>query len=106
MDRYIKRRLTDRMKLGSERYGHGVRPSDDTRQWGTKENDWFEMAEEELLDAIMYINADYHREFGMEKEIKPWHDLTCELSIQHEELIENICKLLKSLRRNNTSDKD
>jgi hypothetical protein len=106
MDGQIKKRLTDRMKIGVERYGHGVRPGDDTRQWGTARDDWFEMAEEELLDAIMYINADYHREFGLEKELKPWHNLTCELSNKHEELVETICALLKSIRRNNTSSKD
>ena len=106
MDDHIKKRLVDRMKVGVERYGHGVRPSDDTRQWGTIKNDWFEMAEEELLDAIMYINADYHREYGIENEIKPGHSLTCEMSPQHEELVEKLCDLLKTIRRSNISDKD
>lgn len=106
MDGYIKRRLTERMKIGMERYGHGVRPGDDTRQWGTSRNDWFEMAEEELLDAIMYVNADYHREYGMVNEIRPQHSLTCEASSQHEEIVEKLCELLKGIRRNNISDKD
>ena len=34
------------MKIGVERYGHGV---------------LLGMAEEELLDDIMYINSDYQR---------------------------------------------
>jgi len=106
MDRQIKQRLTERMKLGVERYGHGVRPDDDTRQWGTTKNDWFEMAEEELLDAIMYINADYQREYGVENEIKPWHSLTCDMSSQHEEIVEKLCDILKSIRRRSTSNKD
>ena len=46
MDMHIKQRLAERMKIGVERYGHGV---------------LLGMAEEELLDAIMYINADYQR---------------------------------------------
>ncbi len=89
-----------------ERYGHGVRPDDDTREWGTNMNDWFEMAEEELLDAIVYINADYRREKGMNNEIKPWHSLICTDSSQHKEIIEKLCDLLKIIRRSNTSDKD
>ena len=42
------------MKIGIERYGHGLRIHDDTRQWGTKENSWEEMALEEVLDGLVY----------------------------------------------------
>ena len=46
--------LEHRMKIGIERYGHGLRIHDDTRQWGTKENSWEEMALEEVLDGLVY----------------------------------------------------
>ena len=46
--------LQDRMKLGLERYGHGIRIHDDTRQWGTKKDSWEEMALEEVLDGLVY----------------------------------------------------
>lgn len=46
--------LKDRMSLGRERYGHGLRINDDTRKWGTKENSWEEMALEEILDGMIY----------------------------------------------------
>tara|TARA_Y100000310_G_C19964035_1_gene482470 strand:+ start:98 stop:325 length:228 start_codon:yes stop_codon:yes gene_type:complete len=49
--------LLDRMKLGRERYGHGLRIHDDTRQWGTKEDSWEEMALEEVLDGLIYTAA-------------------------------------------------
>ena len=49
--------LLERMKLGFERYGHGLRLHDDTRQWGTKENSWEEMALEEVLDGLIYTAA-------------------------------------------------
>jgi hypothetical protein len=55
--------LEERMSLGKSRYGHGVRVNDDTRTWGTKQNSWNEMAREELLDAIIYVVADYIREY-------------------------------------------
>ena len=53
----ILKLLTDRMKLGLERYGHGLRLHDDTRQWGTKEDSWEEMALEEVLDGLIYTAA-------------------------------------------------
>tara|TARA_Y100001970_G_C13842048_1_gene654960 strand:+ start:278 stop:520 length:243 start_codon:yes stop_codon:yes gene_type:complete len=49
--------LTSRMALGLERYGHGIRLHDDTRQWGTKEDSWEEMALEEVLDGLIYTAA-------------------------------------------------
>lgn len=50
-------KLKARMCLGMERYGHGIRLEDDTRQWGTRENSWLEMCEEEVLDGIIYSSA-------------------------------------------------
>ncbi len=53
--------ITKRMELGQERYGHGVRVNDDTRQWGTKEDSWNEMALEEVLDGMIYMAAQIIR---------------------------------------------
>ena len=53
--------LQHRMKIGIERYGHGLRIHDDTRQWGTKENSWEEMALEEVLDGLIYTAAAIFR---------------------------------------------
>ena len=53
--------LSERLAIGKERYGHGVRVDDDTTTWGTKTNSWLDMAKEEFLDAIIYLTADYIR---------------------------------------------
>ena len=53
--------ILDRLAIGKEKYGHGVRVDDDTTSWGTKENSWMEMAREEFLDAVVYVIADYIR---------------------------------------------
>lgn len=53
--------ILDRLAMGREKYGHGVRVDDDTTSWGTKENSWMEMAREEFLDAVVYVIADYIR---------------------------------------------
>ena len=58
--------IIGRMALGRERYGHGVRPKDDTTQWGTRSNSWLEMAQEEIIDAIVYTCADYIRKEDLE----------------------------------------
>ena len=59
----IKKELNARLDLGLVRYGHGVRVDDDTTTWGTPKNSWMEMAKEELLDAIIYVVADYIRTY-------------------------------------------
>ena len=46
--------IEKRMKIGLERYGHGLRIWDDTRQWGSEEDSWQEMALEEVLDGLVY----------------------------------------------------
>ena len=51
--------LKQRLELGVERYGHGVRVHDDTTQYGTKTNNWDEMAFEEILDGLIYAAAAY-----------------------------------------------
>ena len=53
--------LLARLELGLKRYNHGVRVDDDTGEWGTPRNSWMEMAREELLDAVIYVIADYIR---------------------------------------------
>jgi len=55
-------KIITRMKIGKERYGHGIRINDDTKEWGTKNNSWTEMAEEEILDALIYVAAQKLRE--------------------------------------------
>ncbi len=54
-------RIQDRFNIGRETYGHGVRVLDDTRTWGTVKNSWLMMAEEEILDALIYVAADILR---------------------------------------------
>jgi hypothetical protein len=62
MQSTISQNIQDRLAIGRERYGHGVRSDDNTREWGTKRNSWCEMAEEELLDCVVYVIADYIRQ--------------------------------------------
>jgi hypothetical protein len=57
----IRALINSRLELGRQRYGHGVRPSDDTRHWGTKEDSWAEMALEEALDLTIYLCAELLR---------------------------------------------
>ena len=49
--------LQNRLEIGKERYGHGVRIHDDTREWGTQEDSWEEMMLEEALDGMIYASA-------------------------------------------------
>jgi hypothetical protein len=54
--------LKDRLNLGRERYGHGVRIDDDIGQYGPQGgNNWELMAEEELLDGMIYLGANLIR---------------------------------------------
>jgi hypothetical protein len=53
--------IKQRMEVGLERYGHGLRTADDTRQWGTAEDSWEEMALEEALDGMIYLAASILR---------------------------------------------
>jgi hypothetical protein len=57
----IEKQLIERLDIGKKRYGHGVIVNSDTRNWGTPENSWIDMALEEFLDAIIYVIADYIR---------------------------------------------
>ena len=49
--------IKERMAIGVDRYGHGLRNQDDTTQWGTKDDSWVEMAIEEALDLCVYLAA-------------------------------------------------
>jgi hypothetical protein len=49
--------LNERLQLGRKRYGHGVVVDQDTRKFGTPDNDWELMALEELLDGLIYTTA-------------------------------------------------
>jgi len=53
--------IKERMKVGQERYGHGMRIDDDTKQYGTKRNSWSEMGLEEILDLVIYLSAQILR---------------------------------------------
>lgn len=60
--------MEERLKIGKERYGHGVRSWDDTTEWGTSKNSWLEMAREEFYDGIIYLLAEYIRVSGISKK--------------------------------------
>lgn len=63
--------LLGRLQLGLKRYNHGVRVDDDTRTWGTQQDSWVDMAREELLDAVIYVVADYIRNVRSEGDRAP-----------------------------------
>lgn len=53
--------IKERMVVGQERYGHGMRIGDDTKQYGTRTNSWSEMGLEEILDLVIYLSAQILR---------------------------------------------
>ena len=53
--------LNERLKIGKERYGHGVIVDDDTRKYGTADNNWETMMMEEALDGMIYAAAQLIR---------------------------------------------
>tara|TARA_Y100000389_G_scaffold94455_2_gene91110 strand:- start:1170 stop:1415 length:246 start_codon:yes stop_codon:yes gene_type:complete len=53
----IKELIKQRMDLGKQRYGHGVKVDDDTTQYGTDKDAWELMALEEILDGMIYSAA-------------------------------------------------
>ena len=63
----VGEQLVERLEIGLKRYGHGVIVDSDTREWGTTENSWIDMAIEEFLDGVIYVAADYIRK-GRESE--------------------------------------
>lgn len=79
----IMKLLEGRLKLGKERYGHGVIVDDDTSKYGTRENDWEEMALEEMLDGLIYTTAAIIR--NRRRKRKPYND-----KVTHDDIIVNI----------------
>lgn len=59
--------IKERMKVGQERYGHGMRIDDDTKQYGTRKNSWTEMGLEEILDLVIYLSAQILRKLDEEE---------------------------------------
>ena len=60
--------IRKRLDLGRSKYGHGVRARDNPQTWGTNKDSWYEMAEEEFADGVVYICADYIRTFETPRE--------------------------------------
>ena len=56
-NREILELLVGRLRLGKERYGHGLTIGHDTRDFGTKDDSWVEMNLEEILDGMIYMCA-------------------------------------------------
>lgn len=50
----ILKEIRQRLSKGAEEYKHGIRINEDTTNFGTKKNDWMEMAMEELMDGLVY----------------------------------------------------
>ena len=57
----ILKLLEGRLAIGKERYGHGVIVDDDTRKYGTADNNWETMMMEEALDGMIYAAAQLIR---------------------------------------------
>ena len=57
--------IVERLNNGNPRYEGGIRPPDNTTQWGTKKNSWLEMCQGEIIDSMICICADYIREAGI-----------------------------------------
>tara|TARA_B100001123_G_C15313788_1_gene1025389 strand:+ start:989 stop:1303 length:315 start_codon:yes stop_codon:yes gene_type:complete len=53
--------LKERMALGVKKYGHGVRVNQNTKDFGTSDDDWELMALEEMLDGLIYTTASIIR---------------------------------------------
>jgi hypothetical protein len=86
-----ERAVMARLGVGRKRYGHGVRVRDDTREWGTKENSWIEMALEEFIDGAIYVVADFIRDNGTAGSMNPEDDNDLILFyIRHPELVDSL----------------
>lgn len=53
--------LKERLALGVKKYGHGVRVNQNTKDFGTADDDWELMALEEMLDGLIYTTASIIR---------------------------------------------
>lgn len=91
--------VLERLDLGRQKYGHGVRVSMDTMTWGTPKNSWMDMAREEFLDGIVYVISDYIKEYNLsEWDTDDDNDLIIEIlktkkysnSTKHSSMIEKL----------------
>lgn len=93
--------MEERLKIGKERYGHGVRSWDDTTTWGTPTNSWLEMAREEFYDGIVYLITHYIRTYGISKQEDDDNILIIHLSqnthLINDEKIKNAVEVLKDV---------
>ncbi len=76
--------IKERMAVGVERYGHGLRAEDDTTQWGNKQDSWVEMAIEEALDLCVYLATALIR---IENERKALDDKIREMETRQTQLL-------------------
>ena len=53
--------INNRFEIGRDTYGHGVRVLENTQNFNTPSDSWCQMAEEEILDALIYMAADILR---------------------------------------------
>jgi len=88
--------IQERMTIGEERYGHGIRKNDDTTQWGTKLDSWTEMGLEEALDLTIYLSAQLIRLLDKEEEQKRID----KLRVEHVLKLANRIKQLEAMLEN------
>ena len=92
--------IQERMAIGEERYGHGIRKNDDTTQWGTKIDSWTEMGLEEALDLTIYLSAQLLRVLANEEEQKRIN----KLRVEHVLKLANRIKELEAMLENKEGD--
>tara|TARA_B000000557_G_scaffold264538_1_gene270225 strand:- start:1045 stop:1434 length:390 start_codon:yes stop_codon:yes gene_type:complete len=82
--------IQERLAIGEERYGHGVRKNDDTTQWGTKTDSWTEMGLEEALDLTIYLSAQLLRLLDKEAEQERLNAIRVKFALEQAEKIRNL----------------
>ena len=93
-DRILKL-IKERLAIGEERYGHGVRKNDDTTQWGTKTDSWTEMGLEEALDLTIYLSAQLLRLLDNEEAIRKRDEIRVNFALKQAAKIRNLEAELK-----------
>lgn len=90
--------IQQRLAIGEERYGHGLRKNDDTTQWGTKTDSWTEMGLEEALDLTIYLSAQLLRILDKEAEREKIDKLRVEHVLKQAQRIKELeAKLEKTM---------
>ena len=87
--------IQERLAIGEERYGHGVRKNDDTTQWGTKTDSWTEMGLEEALDLTIYLSAQLLRILDKEAEREKIDKLRVEHVLKQAQRIKELEAMLE-----------